>query len=238
MQVAAAVNFDKVERKTETLDPEKQVAAVEQKAEIVPGAQGGAGSTNTATTYENSKSTEVFSGAVGGLRRITVAVLVNERQVGTAEAPRYEPRTPVELARIDTLVRSAVGADEARGDVVSVVSVPFSVPEITPVVEPTPTLLSRAQEYQQPITSGLSIVAALVIGLMVVRALKVPAAVPAMATAAIAPPAEEPVEALPPARPRPQPVIPANAYVREQVVATVEERPDTAARLVRAWMKE
>src|SRR5206468_804771 len=113
-----------------TLDPEKQVTASEQKAEIVPGAQGGAGSSNAATAYENSKSTETFSGAVGGLRRLTVAVLVNDKTLpsptpaggrapATPAAPRTEKRTPEELARIDTLVRSAVGFEAGRGDMVS-----------------------------------------------------------------------------------------------------------------------
>src|SRR3954468_24507134 len=52
VQVSAAMSFDRVERTTATVDPDKQVIASEQKAEIVPGAQGGAGQQNTATTYE------------------------------------------------------------------------------------------------------------------------------------------------------------------------------------------
>ena len=100
VQVAAMVNFDRVERTTQTMDPEKQATAQEQKAEIVPGAQGGAGSSNMATTYENSKSVETFSNAIGSLRRLSVAVLVNERNTGTAEKPTFTPRTPEELTRI------------------------------------------------------------------------------------------------------------------------------------------
>ena len=67
--VTAAVNFDRLERTTQTVDPERQVTATEQKAEIVPGAQGGAGSTNQAIQYENSRSTESFGQAIGKVQR-------------------------------------------------------------------------------------------------------------------------------------------------------------------------
>ncbi|HEX7239787.1 MAG TPA: flagellar basal-body MS-ring/collar protein FliF, partial [Longimicrobiaceae bacterium] len=127
VRVAAAVNFDRVERTVESVDPDRQVAASEQRAEIVPGAQGGAASTTTATTYENSRSLETFSGAIGNVRRLTVAVLVNDRPAEAAGGKPL-PRTAEELGRIETLVRSAVGVDGARGDAVSVVSVPFAAP--------------------------------------------------------------------------------------------------------------
>src|ERR1043166_4306322 len=61
VQVAAAMNFDKIERTSATVDPEKQVVASEQKSEIIPGTQGGAGQNTTATTYDNTRSTESFA---------------------------------------------------------------------------------------------------------------------------------------------------------------------------------
>ena len=63
VQVSAAMSFDHLERTTAAVDPEKQVISAEQKAEIVPGAQGGAGQNNTSTTYENTRSTENFTEA-------------------------------------------------------------------------------------------------------------------------------------------------------------------------------
>lgn len=245
IQVAAAVNFDRVERTTQTLDPEKQVTASEQKAEIVPGAQGGAGSTNQATTYENSKSTEVYAGAVGSLRRLSVAVLLNDRQGGTVEAPTSLPRTAAELASIDTLVRNAVGFDEARGDIVSVVSIPFAVTAVPPaaVVIP-PTFGERVQQNQGLMINVLALAMAFVIGFMAIKSLKAPAtrATTALATAtydrqALSEP--EPVMQAPAPRLVPElAAMQANAETRGRVSATVDQQPEVAAKLVRAWMKE
>src|SRR5690606_15918911 len=139
--VSAAMNFDRVERTTQSVDPDRQVVSTEQKAEITPGAEGGAASTNVATSYENSRSVETVSGAVGNLERLSVAVLVNDRLVPAADSaaqPTVVARSPQEVERIEALVRSAVGFDSLRGDVVNVVSMPFapavdmSAPEAVP----------------------------------------------------------------------------------------------------------
>ena len=241
VQVAASVNFDRLERTTQTMDPEKQVTQQEQKAEIVPGQQGGAGSTNTATTYENSKSVETFSNAIGGLRRLTVAVLVNERMTGTPDKPAFTPRTPAELARIDTLVRSAVGFDSTRGDVVSVVSVPFTMPApAVPAPEVKTTILTKVREYEKPVLNVMALALAFVIALMALRSLRTPVNVAAEQAAGqptlAAAPASAPGGELP--RSIPERALPASTVIRERVAATVEEQPEVAARLLRSWMKE
>ncbi len=240
VQVAASVNFDRLERTTQTMDPDKQVAQQEQKAEIVPGAQGGAGSTNTATTYENSKSVETFSSAMGSLRRLSVAVLVNERMSGTPESPVFTPRTAAELARLDTLVRTAVGFDSSRGDVVSVVSVPFTVPP--PAVaqpETKPPVITRIREYEKPVLNVLALALAFVIALLALRSLRAPAQAAVEAGAA-----QEALAAVPAGasgelpRTLPERAIPASTQMRERIVATVEDQPEVAARLLKSWMKE
>jgi len=242
VQVAAMVNFDRVERTTQTMDPDKQVTTQEQKAEIVPGAQGGAGSTNQATTYENSKSVETFSNAIGSLRRLSVSVLVNEKNTGTPEKPVFVPRSPEELTRIETLVRTAVGFDSTRGDVVSVVSVPFTLPAPTP---PEPviktTVLTKVREYEKPVLNVLALALAFVIALLALRSLRAPveaaaeqAAQPQPALAAA--PAGAPGGELP--RVIQERAILAPVAMRERVVASVEEQPEVAARLLKSWMKE
>jgi flagellar M-ring protein FliF len=185
VQVAAQINFDQVQRTTESVDPEKQAVATEQRAEITPGAQGGAASSNVATSYENTKSTENFSGAIGNVKRLTVAVLVNDKTV-PGPKPTVIARTPAELARIDTLVRNAVGLDSARGDQLSVVNVAFDGVGAGPASEPTPDMWNRVQQFERPIVSGLALLAVLVVALVTVRALR-----PARAVAASELPAGE-----------------------------------------------
>ncbi len=259
VQVAASMNFDRVERTTQTMDPDKAATSSEQKAEIVPGAQGGAGSSNQATTYENSKSTEVYAPAAGTVKRLTVAVLVNDKQVGTGDSARFEKRTSEEIARLDTLVRSAVGFDSARGDQVSVVSVPFAVPAlIVPTVEAPPTALQKVQQNQSLIFNGVALFFAFVIGFMAIRSLRSPAPSSAdvprltasaqMDTGAVdrfdassfqsAGPAEvedssRAVKMLPELA-----ALQANQETKQRVASTVEQQPEVATKLMRAWLKE
>jgi flagellar M-ring protein FliF len=243
VQISAAINFDHVARTTQLMDPDKQVAAAEQKAEIVPGAQGGAGSSNTATSYENSKSVETFDGAIGNLRRLTVAVLVNDVVPAAAGANAQTPpapakRTAEELARIDTLVKSAIGFDPARGDIVSVVSMPFSVVAPTPIEAPKVPVLTRIQENQKIIVSGLGLAMAMVVAIMALNAVKrAPAPAGALAAGGAAAvgggSAAQALGATLQSR-----VITANSQQRDKVVATVDDQPDVAAKLVRAWMKD
>jgi flagellar M-ring protein FliF len=63
------------------------------------------------------------------LRRLSVAVLVNERYVTDQDGkPVAVERTPEEITRITSLVKDAIGFDLQRGDSVQVVSESFFVP--------------------------------------------------------------------------------------------------------------
>lgn len=258
VQVSASISFDKVERTTQSVDPERQVLASEQKAEITPGAQGGAASTNISASYDNSRSTEVFSGAIGNIRRLTVAVLVNQARVpatGPADTvPRFAPRSETELAQIEALVRTAVGVDTTRGDAVSVVSLPFEIPKASrePVVPPT--LGERIQEVQRPVLTGVGLLLAFALALLAIRAMRaMPHPQRALmlageaAGASLASPQESygqvsphaPAAQIPATPPPPRfNFRPADTQVRDKVITTVDENPDNAARLVKAWIKE
>lgn len=277
--VTAAISFDKVQRTSSLVDPDRQAISTEQTAEIVPGAEGGAGSTNKATAFDNSKTVETFEGAVGGIKRLDVAVLVNHKLVplgdsaaaagaAGAAAPVAAdsatirdsvlvptPRSAEELANLERLVRTAVGADSARGDQVSVINMNFAPP--TPVeAEAPPSLLATVERYQRPATSALGLLLAAVIGILTLRALKQPA--PRMVAAAGA--AGTPSLVLPtPGAPGATPALEAgggggavlvkkaaptfqvevgNTVLRDQTVQVIEGNPDDAARLFRVWLRE
>lgn len=250
IQIAADVNFDRVERRSESVDPDRQAISSEERAEIIPGEEGGAGSTTQSSFFENSRSLEVFSGATGTVRRLSVAVLVNDRMIGEGEDVRYEARGPEDLARIESLVRSAVGIDEGRGDVISVVSVPFDGLQVAVAEEPGMDVLSIIAMVQRPAITVLGLLLAFIVALRVIRMLKItPAPVPAALTeqlvaaggapASLARPAAAPVYTPDPQDPAAaEPILPHNSALREKVLANVTEYPDLAARLVRAWMKE
>jgi flagellar M-ring protein FliF len=248
VKVAAQINFDRVERTVQTLDPDAQAIQTEQKAEIIPGPQGGAGSTNVNTTYENSRSMESFTGATGNVKRLSVAVVVDDRHVPKGDTVVGVPRTAAELAQIQTLVKSAVGLDDARGDVISVVGMSFSPPPAADA-EPAPSVWVVVSDYRSELLTVLALLIAAFVALRVVRSLRTlpeGAGAPAALTAG----ASDGVGALPAGRhaheesDELEPMVPVAAVspasnrTRQQVVATVNERPEVAARLARAWLKE
>lgn len=81
---------------------------------------------------------------VGGLRRLSVAVVVDDKVTADAEGNVSQmPRTPEELTRIETLVREAIGFDDRRGDSVQIVNAAFMPP--TPIEAlPEPPLWEQA----------------------------------------------------------------------------------------------
>lgn len=98
-----------------------------------------AGNLNVATTrnYEIGKTIRHTRRPTGTVERLSVAVLVDQKQVTDAEGKvTSEPLTQEELDRIGSLVRQAVGFDEARGDSIDVISAPFKAESIEPVETP------------------------------------------------------------------------------------------------------
>jgi flagellar M-ring protein FliF len=111
---------------------------------VVDRLRAAADSTSTNTTratrnYEIDRTVRHVTNAMGGVQRISVAVVVNEKLApppapvagasapapGAPAAPASQPYTPEELQRMTELVRSVVGFDQARGDQVSVVPARF-----------------------------------------------------------------------------------------------------------------
>lgn len=264
VQVSALVNFDRVERTVQAVDPDKQAVATEQRAEITPGAQGGAASSNVATSYETTKSTETFSGAIGNVKRLSVAVLVNDRAV-PGPRPSALPRTSAELARIDTLVRNAVGLDSARGDKLSVVNVAFDGAPVAVADTVPQDVWGKVAQVQKPLITGGALLVILVVAVLTMRALRparpaldpalarvaAGAATPALAAGA-APLTADAARALGSGEgERQQQVVIAGPEahepivlrevanpVRDQVVAIIEQRPEAATRVVRNWLKQ
>ncbi|SDW58696.1 flagellar M-ring protein FliF [Roseicitreum antarcticum] len=84
--------------------------------------------TRQVNNYEVSQTQREVQRAPGAVRRLTVAVMVDGTR-GTDEAGEaiWTPRPEAELEALRELVASAVGFDEARGDVITLRSLPFEV---------------------------------------------------------------------------------------------------------------
>ncbi len=83
-------------------------------------------------TYAVSKHVSHTEEGPGRVRRVTAAVVVNDRLVADAKSQAWRPRTAEEMRRLEGLARAAVGFDEKRGDEVVMENVGFSsnVPEV------------------------------------------------------------------------------------------------------------
>ncbi len=153
VQVTAEMDFNRVSETTQRFDPEGRVVRSTSSTEetsSTPGNGGGttaaanvpdaggassstsnqAGNESTQETvnYEISNTTRTEVSEGGRVRRLSVAVAVDGTTApgeGDAAAT-YTPRSEEDMQRLTALVRSAVGFNQERGDVVEVVNTQFA----------------------------------------------------------------------------------------------------------------
>lgn len=75
--------------------------------------------------YEVDRTIEHAKSSLGGVQRLTAAVVVNYRTVVKDGETASEPLSKEEMAGINDLVRQAMGFDESRGDTLQVLNSPF-----------------------------------------------------------------------------------------------------------------
>ncbi len=101
--------------------------------------------------YELDKTTSYLRESVGRLQRVSAAVLVDHVPTRDPEGQVAMQALPADqLARIEALVREAIGFDAARGDSVSVMNAPF-LNEIGQLEDVAPAPL-----WQQPWVTDLA----------------------------------------------------------------------------------
>jgi flagellar M-ring protein FliF len=287
VNVAVELNHNRVSETSETFDPDGQVVRSTQVREEtgstndttsgevtvgneLPGADAGSRSggvqearetAEEVTNFEISSTSRTEIVEAGRLNRLSVAVLVDGIYAQDANgAPVYSPRSQPELEQIAALVRSAVGFDQGRGDVVEVVNLQFVArPDMTIAEESGFFSMTREDIYR---AAELAIIAVLtlIVLFFVVRPLlgRVLAA-------------EDPLQALPAGGPdaqdqvigpngevvrSPMPNIPAIAMESTTAVALenamalgalqkqsldqigqmVKERPDQSLSVIRSWL--
>lgn len=126
------------------------------------------GSTEEVTNYEISKTVKESVVDQGTLKKVSVAVVID----GEDKLGKYVPRTAEEMKKIESLVKSAIGFDEARGDIVQVVNMPFARVDTTVgTPAPQPLLGLDSTAWFKIIEAGIFSLTALLIGLFVLRPL-------------------------------------------------------------------
>jgi flagellar M-ring protein FliF len=169
VQVAAEMDFNRVQQVTDNFDPESRVVrstqtrtenqqSQEQRdnqvsvaAELPQQNQNQQNAQQKDTTqrneevvnYEISKTTRTEIIEAGRVKRLSVAVLVDGVYAAGANGQMaYQPRTAEELERIAALVRSSIGFDRTRGDQVEVINLRFAE-GVAAVEGKTPTFVEQ-----------------------------------------------------------------------------------------------
>jgi flagellar M-ring protein FliF len=154
VQVAAEMDFNRVQQVTDSFDPESRVIRStqtrtenqqsqesrdnqvsignelpqqQQNAQTNPQQRDATQRNEEIINYEISKTTRTEVIEAGRVKRLSVAVLVDGNYAaGPNGQMAYQPRTAEELERIAALVRSSIGFDRNRGDQVEVINLRFA----------------------------------------------------------------------------------------------------------------
>lgn len=122
--------------------------------------------------YEVSETERAIVRAAGAIKRVTVAVLVNDTvEMSDDGTETFAPRAETEIEALRELVASAVGFDESRGDIITIKS--MALQSVTPMgTEASTSLLDQFEiDLMSAIQMLVLAVVAIVLGLFVVRPL-------------------------------------------------------------------
>jgi flagellar M-ring protein FliF len=286
VQLSADFDYNKITQTSDRFDPEGRVlrssqtreessATAETNGQVtvnneLPGNQRGTDSaapardqskkTEETNNYEISHTTKTEVTEAGRVNRISVAVLVDGTYAKNDKGEMvYQERSKEQLDRIATLVRSAIGFDQKRGDQVEVVNLKFAeAPAVAPIAEPTGLfgmLQFTKDDVMYVIELGVMMLLGLVVLFMVVR----PLVKRIIASEVMRSPAEDLMPALtdgsaPPATTG-QSLVPSSnatsqmidvAQVQGQVHAQsvhrvgalAEQNPNETASIIRQWLTE
>lgn len=117
--------------------------------------------------YEVAQTEREVIRAPGAIKRLSVAVLVNG--LPSADGSKVEPLPEVQLADLRDLVASAVGYDEARGDMITIKSLPFQPAPPLPAPTDPPLISGLHLDLMQVIQIAILALVALVLALFVIR---------------------------------------------------------------------
>jgi flagellar M-ring protein FliF len=248
VRVTAQLDFDQLEKTTETYDPDNLSVRSEERIEETSedasvsaidssSTQNKSTVANTITNYEVNRTVERVVNSVGNIDKLTVAVLVdgNYQTVAGAEGVetlQYTPREADELERITALVKNAVGFDDKRSDKIEVVSMQFDTRSMEKDQDRLDEIATRSF-YMDIGKKVLLVIAGLLIFLYGKRKIKKIA----KAIKNYVPPLPSPPQSAQQAE-APAVMQPQKSRLVDQMKKTAEERPDEIARVIRTIMTE
>ena len=229
-----------------TNQPQASAAApINGNAQALQAAGGGGTGGNTrreaATRYELDRTITVTRNAVGNVRRLTAAVVVNHRATIDARGrTNAAPLSDKEIEQLTALVQQGIGFNAERGDAVKVINAPFR--------SETPAPEEPAPLWQQPWLVDLLKTSAAPLALAAVAVVVVLTLIRPAVRQLLAPPVPPPgsqvdevvddAAALP--SPAQKPMVQLNAPLHSERLqaarALAKENPAAVANIVRGWV--
>lgn len=186
-QGRVAISSDTEERSGSSTEPggEVTVASNLPQGNAASGGQGKSENSETREriNYEVSETQREILRNPGAVRRMTVAVMVDGVVSIAADGTRtWAPRPDEELQALRELVASAVGLDEARGDVLTLKSLEFQEITAPPGTEASSGLMPPIGQIDvmTVIQTAVLALVALILGLFVIRPILTSANRPAL----------------------------------------------------------
>lgn len=151
--------------------PDDDLGLADPGGEREPSSQSNETETGEVISYEISKTRRTSVSEAGGVKRLSVAVVIDGSYLPNAEGAReYQPRSEEELQLIQRLVERTIGFDSERGDQVEVINMQFATFDLPDGVIEEPGMFdfTQAQIFQiaQSLIMGLVV---LMVALFVVR---------------------------------------------------------------------
>lgn len=271
-EVTAEMDFDKITSTSVDYNPDGQVARSQQsinegsntnEASAVDGTsaqnaqnegsnQGGTQSKNQDNrseenyTYEISNTTKTHVKETGGIKRLSIAVLLDGSYTkDKAGKDVYTPRSNKEIAELTDLVKTAVGFQEKRGDTIKVINMPFNeTPE-------EPDSVSQFTRWMNAIFTQkiIDLLLMLGVGLFIYYTTVRPMALRIVNIVGL----REKVELPPPPPPEPEPLVlpppEEEDFINishidgrmksssiKKIGDLIEAHPDEAVNIIRSWM--
>ncbi len=188
------------------------------------------------TNYEVDKTVRVTRNATGTVKRLSAAVVVNDRSVTDSRGnTKQVPLSAEELAKLTALVQESIGFSAERGDSVKVINAPFKVESVETVELPwwrQPQVLDMLRAAAVP--AALAFVGLLVFFGMLRPAMKAlfappPPPVPGRQLHALVADEEE----LPVIKPT---AAPKSMHQLEDARTLAKQNPAAVASIVRGWV--
>jgi len=251
-RVTIALDMAQVEKTEESFDPDRVAVRNEKRSKetSATSTSGGAASVSavltneapaaasgptsaredTSLSYEISKVTSRRVEAMGAVRKLSVAVMVDGTWTGEGEARTFVARPQEEIDRYRELIKRAVGFNEERGDQIEVASAPFKEPAGVEAPE-APGLVARIGAFSDVLWRVAGLVVVLLVLMTVVRPFL-------LAIANRAPLPAEPYFPPPTARATIGGATPSGADlpVAAGMLHMASQNPERTAEVIRQWL--